>query len=82
MKTISLLGSFGITLRQVLQKCGAGDPQAVQVGGPSGQMVGPGQYDRTICYDDLATGGSIMVFGPHRNVLEIAARFLSDSRYS
>jgi hypothetical protein len=37
-------------------------------------MVGPDEYDRKICYDDLATGGSIMVFGPERNVLEVASR--------
>ena len=36
---------------------GAEDAIAVQVGGPSGQMVGPSDFDRTICYDDLATGG-------------------------
>ncbi len=49
-------------------------PWRVQVGGPSGQMVGPADFDRTICYDDLATGGSIMVFGPERDLLEIVAR--------
>jgi len=48
----------------------------VQVGGPSGQMVGREQFERTICFDDLATGGSIMVFGPERNVLEVAKSFM------
>ena len=43
---------------------------------PSGQMVGPDEFERTICYDDLATGGSIMVFGPERDVLEVAAQFM------
>ena len=55
---------------------GAEEAAAVQVGGASGQMVGPADYGRTICYDDLATGGAIMVFGPQRNVLEIVDRFL------
>jgi [NiFe] hydrogenase diaphorase moiety large subunit len=67
---------FGITLREVLELAGGADAVAVQVGGPSGQMVGPAQYGRTICYDDLATGGSIMVFGPERNVLEVARSFM------
>jgi [NiFe] hydrogenase diaphorase moiety large subunit len=67
---------FGVTLREVLRLAGAGDDAAVQVGGPSGQMVGPDEFERTICFDDLATGGSIMVFGPHRNLLEVAQAFM------
>jgi len=67
---------FGITLAEVLGLAGAASAAAVQVGGPSGQMVGPDEYGRIICYDDLATGGSIMVFSSERNVLEIASRFM------
>ncbi len=67
---------FGIKLSDVLELCGAEDTAAVQVGGPSGQMVGKEDFGRTICYDDLATGGSMMVFNSQRNVLEIAAKFL------
>jgi [NiFe] hydrogenase diaphorase moiety large subunit len=67
---------FGVSLREVLKLCGAEDAIAVQVGGPSGQMVGPKDYDRAICYDDLATGGSIMVFGPQRNVLDVVTAFM------
>ncbi|MCE5278933.1 MAG: NAD(P)H-dependent oxidoreductase subunit E [Planctomycetaceae bacterium] len=67
---------FGVKLSEVLEMAGAEDTQAVQVGGPSGQMVGKAEFGRTICYDDLATGGSIMIFGPKRNVLEIANEFM------
>ena len=67
---------FGITLRQVLELVGAKDAVAVQVGGPSGQLVGPDQYDLKICFDDLATGGSIMVFGANRDLLEIVHAFM------
>jgi [NiFe] hydrogenase diaphorase moiety large subunit len=67
---------FGITLREMLAKCSGTDAIAVQMGGPSGQMVDPDQFDRTICYDDLATGGSIMVFGPTRNLLKKVRKFL------
>jgi [NiFe] hydrogenase diaphorase moiety large subunit len=55
--------------------CGADGATAVQIGGPSGRMVGPAAFDQTICYDDLATGGSVMVFGPGRNVVDVAHRF-------
>lgn len=67
---------FGTKLQDVLKMCGAEDAIAVQVGGPSGQMVGPKDYGRTICYDDLATGGSIMVFGPERSILEVVGKFM------
>ncbi|MDP6524211.1 MAG: NAD(P)H-dependent oxidoreductase subunit E [Kiritimatiellia bacterium] len=67
---------FGITLGDFLKLAGGENAAAVQVGGPSGQMVGPDDFGKTICYDDLATGGSVMVFGPHRNILEIAAKFM------
>jgi len=67
---------FGVTLDEVLQRVGAEGPIAVQVGGPSGQMVGPEDFGRTVCYDDLATGGSVIVLGAQRDLLEIASQFM------
>ncbi len=67
---------FGITLNELLREVGGEDAKAVQVGGASGCMVPPSQFERKICFDDLATGGSIMVFGPHRDLLEIVENFL------
>jgi [NiFe] hydrogenase diaphorase moiety large subunit len=62
---------FGIKLKEVLRLAGAEDAQGVQVGGPSGQMVGPVDFERNLCYDDLATGGAVTVFGPQRDLLEV-----------
>lgn len=67
---------FGIQLKELLELAGAEDAIAVQVGGASGVLVPPAQYDRTICFDDLATGGSVMVFGPNRNILEVISKFM------
>jgi len=67
---------FGILLRDMLGLCGAEDAKAVQVGGPSGQLIGPEGYDRAICYDDLATGGSMIVFGQKRDILKPVRKFL------
>jgi len=39
-------------------------------------MVGPDAFDRQVCYDDLATGGSVMVFREGRDVLAIASEFM------
>ncbi|MFH1574252.1 MAG: NADH-ubiquinone oxidoreductase-F iron-sulfur binding region domain-containing protein [Acidobacteriota bacterium] len=68
--------SLGVRLAEVLKLAGAEESARIQVGGPSGQMVGPADYGRAICYDDLATGGSIMVFGPDRDILEVVNAFL------
>ena len=67
---------FGIKLSEVLSLVGAANTIAIQVGGPSGQMVGPKDFERTICYDDLATGGSVIVLGKGRDLLKVAAEFM------
>jgi [NiFe] hydrogenase diaphorase moiety large subunit len=67
---------LGTSLRAVLALCGAKDPIAVQVGGPSGQMVGPADFDRAISFDDLSTGGAVTVFGLGRDVLAIASQYM------
>jgi len=67
---------FGVRLREVLEMVGAERAGAVLVGGASGKMVGPDAYDRRICYEDLATGGSIVVFDRGRDVLAIARDYM------
>ncbi len=67
---------FGILVGDMLEKAGAENPYAVQVGGPSGQLIGKADFQRTICYDDVATGGSVMIFNEDRNPLEIAHEFM------
>jgi [NiFe] hydrogenase diaphorase moiety large subunit len=66
---------FGITVNELLDLVSAADAEFVQVGGPSGQSVAPRDFGRRIAYEDLSTGGSTMVFGPQRDVLDIALQF-------
>lgn len=68
---------YGLTLRELLALAGGDDAAAVQVGGPSGTMVGRDSFDRRLCFEDLATGGAVIVFSPRRNVLEIVEYYLS-----
>ncbi len=68
---------LGTRLAAVLEMCGAEEPLAVQVGGPSGQMVGAADFAREICFDDLTTGGALVVFGPGRDPLAIASQYLA-----
>jgi [NiFe] hydrogenase diaphorase moiety large subunit len=66
---------FGTTVNEFLDLVGAPDAAFVQMGGPSGQCVAPKDFGRRIAYEDLSTGGSVMVFGPGRDVLEVVAQF-------
>lgn len=68
---------WGLTIGELLDMVGADTPKAVQVGGPSGNCIGPKEYGRKICFNDLATGGSIIVIGKERNLLEIVQNFVN-----
>lgn len=67
---------FGLTVRDLLKEVGAEATQAVQVGGPSGTCVAPSGFDRKLCFEDLPTGGSIIVFGPQRDLFEVVHNFM------
>ena len=66
---------FGVSIKQVLDDCGAEDVQAVQIGGPAGTLIGRSGYKRIIGFEDLSTGGSFMVFGRKRDLLDIIVNF-------
>ncbi len=68
---------WGMTINEMLDMVGAKDVQAVQVSGPSGQLIGPKDYGRKICYSDLASGGSMIVLGKDRDILkEVVLNFM------
>ncbi len=67
---------FGTSLREVLVMARALDTQAVLVGGPSGAFVAPTDFDRKISFDDLATGGAIVVFDRSRDLLSVVQGYL------
>jgi [NiFe] hydrogenase diaphorase moiety large subunit len=66
---------FGVSIRQVLEDCGAQDVQAVQIGGPAGTLIGSNEFHRKLAFEDLPTGGSFMVFGGKRDLLDIIVNF-------
>jgi [NiFe] hydrogenase diaphorase moiety large subunit len=67
---------FGTTLQSLLNESGGSDAMAVQVGGPSGKCVGRRDFGNKISFEDLATGGSIIIIGPNRDLLEIVHNFM------
>ena len=66
---------LGVSVRQVLDDCGARDTIAVQVGGPSGVCIGQDEFDRRIAFEDIETGGAFVVFDSSRDVFEIARHY-------
>lgn len=67
--------AFGVSIQRILDDCGAEDVQAIQVGGPSGTLIGPDEFDRKLAFEDLATGGSFMIYGKDCDLLEVIRNF-------
>jgi [NiFe] hydrogenase diaphorase moiety large subunit len=66
---------FGVSIRQVLSDCGAGDAQAVQVAGAAGTTIAAAEFDRVLAFEDVSTGGSFMVFDSSRDMLDMVRNF-------
>lgn len=67
---------MGITVAELLKAVGGEGAKAVQIGGASGHCIPETEFDRTIAYEDVATGGSVIVFGQDRDMLMVAKNFL------
>lgn len=67
---------FGVTISEVLERCGASDTRAVQVAGPAGIMLGPDDFGRKIAFEDVGTGGSFMIFDNSRDLVAVARNFM------
>ncbi len=62
---------WGKSFDEILDLVGGKDAKAVQVGGASGICLERSQFNRKLCYDDVSSGGSIIVIGKNRNMLDI-----------
>ncbi|HEX8962815.1 MAG TPA: NAD(P)H-dependent oxidoreductase subunit E [Rhodocyclaceae bacterium] len=67
---------FGVTVAEVLADCGARNPQAVQVSGPSGICLADDEFGRRIAFEDIPTAGAFMVFDHGRDMFEVARNFI------
>ncbi len=67
---------WGTKISELLELVGAKNTKAVQVGGASGTCIPKSQFDRTLAYEDAATGGSIMIFNESRNMLHVLKNFM------
>jgi [NiFe] hydrogenase diaphorase moiety large subunit len=67
---------FGVSVREILQDCGAVNTLAVQVSGPSGVCVAENEFDRRLGFEDLPTAGAFMIFDDSRDLFEVARNFV------
>jgi [NiFe] hydrogenase diaphorase moiety large subunit len=68
--------ALGITVAELLEKVGGEGAKAVQIGGASGSCVPASEFGRRIAFEDVSTGGSVIVFGPGRDMLAVARNFM------
>jgi len=67
---------YGISVSDVLKLAGADNVKAVQVGGASGACLTENEFERKIAFEDLPTGGSIIIFNKSRKIIDIVKSFL------
>ncbi|MEX0330450.1 MAG: NADH-quinone oxidoreductase subunit F [Puniceicoccaceae bacterium] len=67
---------MGISIAELIEAAGGQNAKAVQVGGASGHCVPARDFSRSIAFEDVPTGGSVIVFGPERDMLDVAENFL------
>ncbi len=68
---------LGVTIAEVLAAADDGGvAKAVVVGGACGQCVPARDFTRKISYEDVSTGGAVIVLGPDRDLLDVAENFM------
>lgn len=67
---------WGTKISDLLKIVGAKNTKAVQVGGASGVCLDKSQFDRSLGYEDMPTGGSIIIFDESRDMLNVLKNFM------
>lgn len=68
---------FGVTIRELLDAVGAnGNTKAVQIGGAGGVCACRNDFDKTISFEGIPTGGSIIIFDETRDMFEVLKNFV------
>lgn len=65
----------GVEVREILLAAGAQNTLAVQVGGPSGTLLGANELHRRIAMEEVPSAGALMVFDESRDILQIVSNF-------
>ncbi len=63
---------LGVSIAEVIEAAGGDGAKAAIVGGAAGTCVPARDFGRAISYEDVSTGGAVIVVGPWRDLLEVA----------
>jgi len=67
---------YGTSLNEILKLTGTSSAKAIQVGGAGGICVPPKDFTRKIAFEDLPTGGSVIILGEKRDLMDMVKNFL------
>jgi [NiFe] hydrogenase diaphorase moiety large subunit len=67
---------FGVSVGELVDEVGGENAKAVLIGGASGRCVPRSAFSRRIAFEDIPTGGSVIVIGPSRDMLAVAHNLL------
>ncbi|HMN24319.1 MAG TPA: NADH-ubiquinone oxidoreductase-F iron-sulfur binding region domain-containing protein, partial [Ignavibacteriaceae bacterium] len=67
---------WGIAVDELLELVDAKNTKAVQIGGASGICIPKSQFDRKFAYEDIPTGGSVIIFNESRDMLYVLKNFM------
>lgn len=67
---------FGTSINEVLKMSAAKNTKAVQIGGASGACMWEKDFDRQISFEDIPTGGAVIIFDKSRDMMDVAGNFL------
>lgn len=67
---------FGTNLNEVIKMCKAKDITSIQVGGASGRNIHYKDFDKTLAFEAIPSGGSIILFNSKRDLLNVAKNFV------
>ena len=66
---------MGTKISSILEAAGATNTKAAVIGGGAGVLVPAKDFNRTICFEDVATGGSVIVLNESRDLLDLVENF-------
>ena len=67
---------WGTKISELLKLVEAKDTKAVQVGGASGFCIPKSQFEKKLAYEQVSTGGSVMIFNESRDMLQVLKNFM------
>jgi [NiFe] hydrogenase diaphorase moiety large subunit len=67
---------WGTKISELLKLVEAKDTKAVQIGGASGFCIPKSQFEKKLAYEEISTGGSVIIFNESRDMLHVLKNFM------